>query len=164
MVSLISSPLFSQVQCLKWLKVRRWKGFKRYRSQKHSGSLTEQGKICSRYEDANSQKSLLASLCQSVTQFHFVFSVQIWKNLFKTQWECEERCDIRHLLFVDRREPIRREVQDQVSAAPPLVRGGLWRGRILSRDHQFPRCWTPNSSWWAVGDLHGCLCHQCISF
>lgn len=34
------------------------------------------------------------------------------------------------------------------------MRGGLWRSRILSGEHQFPRCWTTNFSWWAVGTLH----------
>ena len=24
------------------------------------------------------------------------------------------------------------------------------------------RYWTPNGSWWAVGTLHGSLCHQCM--
>ncbi|KAF3849243.1 hypothetical protein F7725_015740, partial [Dissostichus mawsoni] len=49
---------------------------------------------------------------------HFV---QIWKNHLKTQWQCEERCDIRHLLLLDRREPIGREIQDQISTASPLI-------------------------------------------
>ena len=25
------------------------------------------------------------------------------------------------------------------------------------------RYWTPNCSWWAVGALHGSLCHQCMN-
>ena len=25
------------------------------------------------------------------------------------------------------------------------------------------RYWTPNCSWWAVGTVHGSLCHQCVN-
>lgn len=63
--------------------------------------------------------------------FYFSILVQIWENLIQTQWKCKERCDIRHLLLLDRREPVRWEVQDQIPAASPLVWGGLWWSGIL---------------------------------
>lgn len=77
-------------------------------------------------------------MCHSTRTF--LFSVQIREDFLKTQREREERCDIRHLLFFDRREPIRRQVQDQIPAASPLVRRGLRRSRILSAFGWWSRC------------------------
>lgn len=54
-----------------------------------------------------------------------LFSVQIWEDFLQTQWKREEGCDIRHLLFLNWRESVGREVQDPVSSAAPLVWGGL---------------------------------------
>lgn len=71
-----------------------------------------------------SSKSAYLIMSSVWLNYAFLFSVQIWQNLLETQWKCEERCDIRHLLLLDRREPIRREVQDQISTASSLV----WRG------------------------------------
>lgn len=61
----------------------------------------------------------------------FSFSVQIREDFLKTQWKREERCDICHLLFLNWRESVGREVQDPISATAPLVWGGLWRRCIL---------------------------------
>lgn len=64
---------------------------------------------------------------------HVSLSVQIWKDLIETQWECEKRCDLCHILFPDWREPVWRKVQDEIQTVTTLVWRWLWWCCILSR-------------------------------